>query len=186
MREGTLTDVERLSRSSASDEALDMDEEAFRAFYQRTSRALWAYLSRMSGDRQLADDLLQEAYYRLLRRGRSFASEEHRRHYLFRIATNLVLDVRRRPRLRFTRMPGECDMAAPRTPDGAEQAVRRADLSRAMDRMKPRDRAILWLAYAQGSSHEEIAAATGLKAGSIKLMLSRARHRLAALMRGGA
>ena len=41
-----------------------MDEEAFRLFYQRTSRSLWAYLSRMSGDRQLADDLLQETYYR--------------------------------------------------------------------------------------------------------------------------
>ena len=131
MREDTLTEVQRLSRTGEADEALDMDEEAFRLFYQRTSRALWAYLSRMSGDRQLADDLLQETYYRLLRRGRSFDSDEHRRHYLFRIATNLVLDVRRRPRLQFRPMPGECDAAAPRTGDSGEQAVRRADLSRA-------------------------------------------------------
>jgi RNA polymerase sigma-70 factor, ECF subfamily len=186
MRDGTLTDVERLNRTSEVDEALDMDEEAFRTFYQRTSRALWAYLSRMSGDRQLADDLLQETYYRLLKKGRSFDSDEHRRHYLFRIATNLVLDVRRRPRLQLTPMPGECDAAAPRTGDSGEEAVRRADLSKAMDRMKPRDRAMLWLAYAQGSSHDEIATATGLKVGSIKLMLFRARQRLAALMRGGA
>jgi RNA polymerase sigma-70 factor (ECF subfamily) len=162
-----------------------MDEEAFRVFYERTSRPLWAYLSRMSGDRQLADDLLQETYYRLLRKGRSFDSEEHRRHYLFRIATNLVLDVRRRPRLQFTRMPAECDATAPRTGDSGAQAVRRADLSKAMDRMKPRDRALLWLAYAQGSSHDEIAIAAGVKVGSVKLMLSRARRRLAVLMGGG-
>jgi RNA polymerase sigma-70 factor (ECF subfamily) len=185
MREDILTGVQGLSRTREADEALDMDEEAFRVFYQRTSRVLWAYLSRMTGDRQQADDLLQETYYRLLRRGRSFDSDEHRRHYLFRIATNLVLDVRRRPRLQFRPMPGDCDAAAPRTGDSGEQASRRADLSKAMDRMKPRDRAMLWLAYAQGSSHDEIAAATGLKTGSVKLMLSRARQRLAALMRGG-
>jgi RNA polymerase sigma-70 factor (ECF subfamily) len=184
MREGTLTEVERLSRASGTDEALDLDQEAFQAFYHRTSRALWGYLSRISGDRQLADDLLQETYYRLLRSGRTFDSEEHRRHYLFRIATNLVLDGRRQPRLRLTHMPGECDAASPRTGDTGEQAVRRADLSRAMNRMKPRDRALLWLAYAQGSSHLEIAAMTGVKIGSVKLMLFRARHRLARLMRG--
>jgi RNA polymerase sigma-70 factor (ECF subfamily) len=41
---------------------------------------------------------------------------------------------------------------------------------------------MLWLAYAQGSSHEEIAGILGLRPGSIKLMLFRARRRLAALL----
>ena len=72
-----------------------MDEQAFRAFYDRTAPALWAYLSRLSGDRQLADDLLQESYYRLLRSRETFEGEAHRRNYLFRIATNLVRDARR-------------------------------------------------------------------------------------------
>ena len=70
MREGTLTEARTSEPGDReADEALDMDEEAFRLFYQRTSRPLWAYLSRMSGDRQLADDLLQETYYRMLRNG---------------------------------------------------------------------------------------------------------------------
>jgi RNA polymerase sigma-70 factor (ECF subfamily) len=40
----------------------------------------------------------------------------------------------------------------------------------------------LWLAYAQGSSHKEIAESLGLRAGSVKLLLFRARRRLAALL----
>jgi RNA polymerase sigma-70 factor (ECF subfamily) len=51
-----------------------------------------------------------------------------------------------------------------------------------MARLTPRERAMLWLAYAQGASHEEIAGALGLKTGSIKLLLFRARRRLAALL----
>src|SRR6476620_377073 len=65
-----------------------MDEDAFRGFYDRTARALWGYLSRISGDRQVADDLLQECYYRLLKSTVVFESETHRRNYLYRIATN--------------------------------------------------------------------------------------------------
>jgi RNA polymerase sigma-70 factor (ECF subfamily) len=68
------------------------------------------------------------------------------------------------------------------TRDPAAHVADRVDVSRAMARLKPRDRSMLWLAYAQGSTHEEIAQILGLKAGSIKLMLFRARRRLAALL----
>jgi RNA polymerase sigma-70 factor (ECF subfamily) len=51
-----------------------------------------------------------------------------------------------------------------------------------MARLKPRERALLWLAYAQGSSHEEIAQSIGVRRSSVKLLLFRARRRLAALL----
>jgi RNA polymerase sigma-70 factor (ECF subfamily) len=50
--------------------------------------------------------------------------------------------------------------------------------------LKPRQRDALWLAYAEGSSHEEIARALGVRVGSIKLILFRARRKLARLLRG--
>jgi RNA polymerase sigma-70 factor (ECF subfamily) len=53
-----------------------------------------------------------------------------------------------------------------------------------MSRLKPRERAILWLAYAEGASHREIADVLGLSPGSLKAMLFRARRRLASFLGG--
>jgi RNA polymerase sigma-70 factor, ECF subfamily len=182
IRDLTFSDVERLQ--AAADEAevtFEMDEDTFRAFYDRTSRALWAYLSRMSGNPTVADDLLQETYYRFLRTRVDYEGEAHRRNYLFRIATNLVRDSRRRQHTRGTQVERDCETL----PDGSDLAAasaRRADLHRALAQLKPRERQMLWLAYAQGSSHREIGDVLGIKAASIKLMLFRARRKLAGLL----
>jgi RNA polymerase sigma-70 factor (ECF subfamily) len=181
----TLTDVERLQLAGEADVAFEMDEDTFRAFYERTARPLWGYLSRMTGDVHLADDLLQEAYYRFLRVKINWESETHRRAYLFRIATNLVRDGQRRSRhttsVEYSEAGG-AQLAS--TEDVAERAVKRTDVRRAMLQLRPRDRALLWLAYAQGHPHTEIAHTLGLKTASIKLLLFRARRRLASLLRG--
>ena len=96
MRDVTLTDVELIGAFGDADRTFLMTEEAFHAFYEQTARPVWAYLARITGDGRLADDLLQEAYYRFLRTRAEFESDDHRRNYLFRIATNLVRDHRRR------------------------------------------------------------------------------------------
>ena len=185
MRELTFTDVERLHAEEA-EESFVMDEDTFRGFYDRTARPVWMYLSRLSGDDQLADDLLQETYYRFLRANRSYESEAHRRNYLFRIATNLVRDGQRRHRLDLVPVPEEHSADALKTDeDIAGHTARRTDVKRAMARLTPRERELLWLAYAQGSSHQEIAETLGLKAASIKMLLFRARRRLAALLGRG-
>jgi RNA polymerase sigma-70 factor (ECF subfamily) len=186
MRDVTLSDIERLQGvADEADLAFEMDEDTFRAFYDRTARPLWAYLSRITGDRQLADDLLQEAYYRFLRARTVLDSEAHRRNYLFRIATNLVRDgVRRRYAGGGTLLVQDDCSTVPAAGDVAADTERRTDLHRAMAHLKPRERELLWLAYAQGSSHQEIGEALGLKTGSIKLLLFRARRKLAGLLSG--
>ena len=90
------------SGSASRDTTLQMDEETFRGFYMRTSGMLWAYLARATNDTAAADDLLQESYYRLLRATATFESDEHRKNYLFRIATNLIRDRFRRPRMKLS------------------------------------------------------------------------------------
>lgn len=76
---------------------------------------VWAYLARATNDPAAADDLLQEAYYRLLRATVVFDTDDHRKNYLFRIATNLIRD-------RFRR-PGDCRRAW--FEDGEHQAAPR-------------------------------------------------------------
>ena len=179
----TFTDAQTAAALAATaDEPLQMDEDAFRGFYDRTSRMLWAYLERLTSDRQLSDDLLQETYYRFLRSEAVLDGEAHRRHYLFRIATNLVRDGIRRRRARPTLMAHEYieNAAAPGIPQSSVD--RRLDLTRAMSKLKPRERALLWLAYAQGASHREIAEVVGVGQASVKPLLFRARRKLAGFL----
>jgi RNA polymerase sigma-70 factor, ECF subfamily len=181
----TLSDVNGLALDAGeAAQALHMTEEAFRAFYERTARPLWAYLARATGEPHTADDLLQDAYYRLLRSTAAFDDDDHRRNYLFRIATNLVRDRYRRPS-REVALPDDegerplmCEDTAP-----VRFAVKR-DVTRALDALRPRDRDLLWLAYTLGLSHAEMARTLGVKTGSVKLLLFRARARLANMLEG--
>jgi RNA polymerase sigma-70 factor (ECF subfamily) len=187
MREMTLTDVERIGAFGDAERTFLMTEDAFRVFYEWTARPVWAYLARITGDARLADDLLQEAYYRFLRTRADFESDDHRRNYLFRIATNLARDHRRRSgtQERLVRESARGEAARGGAQENAQEndrAVRRLDLARALDRMKPRERSLLWLAYAQGCSHEEIAEVLGVKRASLKALLFRARKRLLGLL----
>jgi RNA polymerase sigma-70 factor (ECF subfamily) len=166
-----------------------MGEDEFRAFYERTARPLWAYLSRLTGDRERADDLLQEAYYRFYRAGARHESEAHRRHSLFQIATNLARDeARRRGRRPEVPLADEgTPGAAPATntaPTADRQAAIRTDLGRALVRLEPAQRELLWLAYAHGASHQEIAAVLGVRSTSVGTLLFRARKKLAGLLGG--
>jgi RNA polymerase sigma-70 factor (ECF subfamily) len=178
----TLTDMDRIGAFGDAERTFLMTEEAFRSFYDQTARSVWTYLARTTGDDRLADDLLQEAYYRFLRTRATFESDDHRRNYLFRIATNLARDHWRRPRVERS-LVGDVD-AERLSVDAhsADRAVRRLDLAKAMGRMKPRERSLLWLAYGQGFSHEEIAEVLGLKKASLKALLFRARQKLIGLL----
>lgn len=151
-----------------------MDEQAFGALYEATSKPLWRYLARTSGRPDLADDLLQECYFRLLGSARSDMKLSDARPYLFRTASNLLHDRWRR---------GD-DLPLQ---DGAEPAIethpeRVVDANRMLHRLKPRARQLLWLAYMEEMTHREIAAATGLNVMSVRILLLRARREaLAAL-----
>jgi RNA polymerase sigma-70 factor, ECF subfamily len=165
-----------------------MGEAEFRAFYERTARPLWAYLLRVTRDPDRAEDVHQEAYYRFYRAGARHGSEAHRRNSLFQIATNLVRDAarqaRRRPDVALGDEGGLDAVPAGGSPLPERRAALRADLGRAMGRLAPVQRRLLWLAYAEGASHEEIAGILGLRAGSVRTLLFRARKRLAALLAG--
>jgi RNA polymerase sigma-70 factor (ECF subfamily) len=155
---------------------LRMGESAFCAFYGQTARPLLGYLVRACGERDLAEDLWQETYCRFLTAEASRMDQRQARSYLFQIATNLMRDRWRRPRE---------ELLAEGMPEAVSHEPnldRKLGMRQAFQRLKPRERQLLWLAYVEGSSHKEIADCTGLRAGSIRLLLFRARRKLAELI----
>jgi RNA polymerase sigma-70 factor (ECF subfamily) len=164
-----------------------MDNEAFAAFYERSARPLWAYLVRVSSDPTLAEDLMQESYVRFLCAANAPSlyddGETAARLYLFRIASNLLRDHWRRPRAAsIEEIPEEFFGVHGNTAQSDSQIL----LGPALLKMKPRERQLLWLAHAEGYSHREIAQVTGLATASIRLLLFRARRKIAALLRAPA
>jgi RNA polymerase sigma-70 factor (ECF subfamily) len=157
-----------------------MDEAGFEAFYRATADRLRAYLYRACGERRLVDDLVQEAYYRFLRSKFAGGGAEENARYLFRIATNLLKDhwhERKTAR-------GAAEGPAPDRP-AADATADRLDLHAALGALRIADREMLWLAYAEGFSHAEIAEILAVKAASVRVLLLRARARLVARLRPG-
>ena len=161
-------------------EAAPVTQAEFEVFYRETARPLSSYLARICGNRALAEDLLQEAYLRFCR-ARVPASRSEWKAYLYRIGTNLAADWWRHAGRWEARSVPE-DSARIDTRDGESDAIRRRELDRAFEELNPRERALLWLAYVEGSDHREIAKALGLARASVKVLLFRARHRLAAAL----
>ncbi|HKW27633.1 MAG TPA: RNA polymerase sigma factor [Terriglobales bacterium] len=158
--------------------AVPVGEENFRAFYEETARPLLAYLTRVSSSAETAGDLFQETYFHWLRARNLPLDGVIRRKYLFRIATNLLRDSWRRSK----REAGSEVATEPAVECDRELSC---NLHSAFDQLKPREREMLWLAYVEEYDHREIAAITGVRFGSVRMLLFRARHKLAELVRGG-
>jgi RNA polymerase sigma-70 factor (ECF subfamily) len=165
-----------------------MSEAEFLALYDQSARPLKALLARLTGESGLAEELLQESFYRLWRASLTEGTPEPElRSYLYRIATNLVRDQFRRWKFRpepLEQFAAAEDgggttrqIAAHREEEGAA-----LDANRLLERLRPRDREILWLAYAEGFTHREIAATTGLQESSIRPLLYRIRQQIVALI----
>jgi RNA polymerase sigma-70 factor (ECF subfamily) len=175
-------DARGAAERTAEKDRLPMDEAAFAVFHQQTSRALWAYLARVSGNATLADDLVQESYLRFLCANRRSGDEAAARGYLFRIATNLLRDHWRRPKMAALDDSPEAALASSNH-RGVERVDSQVMLGPGFVQMKARERQLLWLAYAEGCTHREIAEIMGLAAPSVRLLLFRAKRKLARLLR---
>jgi RNA polymerase sigma-70 factor (ECF subfamily) len=162
----------------AAQSALRTNEAEFRLLYEQSAPRLFAYLLRVSGNRSISEDLLQETYCRFLLSKLPDMDNAQQRSYLFRIASNLLHDRWRRHR--ESSLPEDL----PEPSSGPPQLDRQLELRQAFQQLKVRERQLLWLAYVEGSDHKEIAQATGLGYKSVRLLLFRARRKLAGLIRG--
>lgn len=155
------------------------DEAAFRRVYERTAPRLRAYLHLAVRDPALADDVLQEAYYRLLLADMKDAAVGQVRSYLYKTVRTLVADHGRRAG-RERRRQRRWNSPASESP----RHDLTLDMERLFARLSERDQALLWLAYVEGASHREIAASLGIGENSVRVVLYRARKRLAGILEG--
>ena len=127
-----------------------LSEAAFGDLYRLEARRLWAYVYRITGQAHDADDIAQEAFCRMLSADVGALDGEAQRRYLFRVAGNLIADRWRhtqRERSWLERVTGSEPVAAlPETHDDD-------DVGRTFATLKPRDRALLWLAYVEEEDH---------------------------------
>ena len=154
-----------------------IEETAFHRLYDRLAPALRAYVLRICGEADLADDVVQDVFVKYLRTPIRDMDEAATKAYLYRIATNLVTDHWRRSE----RERKWSWKAIFRKPAEAKLDLR-GDMARQFGRLAPRERALLWLAYVEGFDHEEIARVLKVRTKSVKVMLFRARKKLGALL----
>jgi RNA polymerase sigma-70 factor (ECF subfamily) len=152
---------------------MDELDRMFRTYHDSLVR----YLTRRTGDVDVAEELAQETFIRALKHV-PLASE---RSWLFAVATNLLRDegrkrTRRQRHLELWR--DEQDIAAPaEADDDSDREVRASLARRAVQALPERDRQALLLKE-EGLDYFEIAAAMELSVGSVGTTLSRARRRL--------
>jgi RNA polymerase sigma-70 factor, ECF subfamily len=167
-----------------------VDRATFQRFYDETAAALRAYLCLTCRDRALADDVLQEAYLRLLRRRLPELDGPQRKSYLYKTAHSALAD-HYRSRQREARWQDEQsptgsaegadvgNVVGPEDRGATGLLELPADVQRVFDTLKPRQQRLLWLAYVEGFKHDEIAEVIGVHVSSVKVLLSRARTDLA-------
>jgi RNA polymerase sigma-70 factor (ECF subfamily) len=151
-----------------------ISDTAFYNLYRESGPKLLAYIRRAAGDVALAEDILHEAFLRFLRICPAGLEERQHRAYLYRTATTLLVDHWRRARRE--RLWGLKTLLQEKAPDNRAMG---GDISRIFAKLKPQEQALLWLAYVEGFDHREIAEALELGEKSVRVLLFRARKKMA-------
>ena len=153
-----------------------MNETEFENFYREHSRPLWAYIRRVADSAEIADDVTQESFMKFL--SATLHTDENQKAYLYRIATNLTYDYFRRQKRETKRQT-----AAPVHQEPAyEPFAPESGLAAVFEKLNLQERSLLWLAYVEGHQHIEIAQMLGLKSLSVRVLLFRAKRKLAGLL----
>jgi RNA polymerase sigma-70 factor (ECF subfamily) len=160
------------------------DPNAFDRLYEAYRPRLFGFLARLSGRRDVAEDLLQETWIRLATRASTLREDTRLGPWLFTVARNLYLSYRRWRLLDAERvqemvrmLPVRVDVGSPFEQAAASETEK--ELERALSALPLRYREVLLLTVVEGLSQEEAAGILELKPEALRKRLSRARAMLA-------
>jgi RNA polymerase sigma-70 factor (ECF subfamily) len=133
----------------------------------------------------MADDIYQESFVKLLKARPDITNEKHMKVYLLKIAFHLIVDKKRRIKVEKKSFEEKAHAYERDMHDmGQESGVLLSmEMEKNFERLKPKQRMLLWLAYVEGYSYSEIAQMTDTKENSLKVQLFRAREKLANILK---
>ena len=148
---------------------------ALEALYDRYSSIVLGLIVKILGDRRAAEDVLQEAFWRVWKSAGTFQPERGAfSSWLFRIARNLAIDAYRRGNVRPQVMTDDnaASMEQMSDPDmdvaqQAQSAIENRQVRLAMTSLPGEQKQVLEMAYFQGMTRQEIAETTGEPLGTI-------------------
>ncbi len=161
------------------------DAAVFDAVYAHYRPRLFTFLARLTGRREIAEELLQETWLRLAKNALTLAEGTDVGAWLFTVATNAARSHRRWQLLDIERVkdvlfPSSSERPSPFETVSSLQTHRQ--LERTLQRLSQSDREVLLLVGVEGLEPQQAAAVLGLKPEALRQRLARARGRLLALM----
>jgi RNA polymerase sigma-70 factor (ECF subfamily) len=154
-------------------EATLADGRTFEEFYEANHRRLFTALCLVTGNRSEAEEIMQEAFLRLFERWGRVSGLDNADGYLFRAATNVFRNRRRRAVLALRRTLA----LAPRHDDLA-RVEERDEIVRLLHTLPPRSRAAIVLTSLLDYSSEDAARILGIRASSVRALATQARAQL--------
>jgi len=172
-------------------------DAAYRELIRRYERPVFSLVFRMVRDRELAEDLSQDTFIKVLQHIDRYRPEFKFSSWLFKIANNVAIDHLRRRQLDTVSMDGSPHAMTSDAVEATSFDISSRDES-ALDRMEARElgsaietaiaqlrpeyRACILLRHVEDKSYEEIAATLDLPLGTVKTYIHRARHELRGLL----
>jgi RNA polymerase sigma-70 factor (ECF subfamily) len=157
------------------------DRDALEALYKRFSPTAFTLALRLTGDRDRAHDVVQDAFLRAFERLDSFRADAPFAAWLKRIVANVTID-RARSERRWLMQESELHTL----PTQDSDAGRELDALGLLARLPMLARSVLVLYELEGHTHQEIATLLGRTEVWSKTILSRTRSKLAALIQAQA
>jgi RNA polymerase sigma-70 factor (ECF subfamily) len=178
--------------------AKDGEEEAYRELIRRYERPVFSLIFRMVRNRELAEDLSQETFVKVLNAIQSYRPEFKFSSWVFKIANNAAIDHIRKRELDTLSLEGSPHADTPELIEAtALQISERAEsqleevenrelggtIERAIERLRPEYRACILLRHVEGRTYDEIAEILNLPLGTVKTYIHRARNELRILLK---
>jgi RNA polymerase sigma-70 factor, ECF subfamily len=168
-------------------------EPAYRELLARYERPVFTLIYRMVRDRELAEDLSQETFVKVLNNIDRYSTDFKFSSWLFKIANNVTIDHLRKRHLETVSIEGSPDASTPDQEKATALAIVSpgespleeleskelgSAIEKAIGKLRPEYRSCILLRHVEAYSYEEISEIVGLPLGTVKTYIHRARQEL--------